>query len=110
MTPQEQAFIDSGTDFFNSAFSQIPDANAQEIKAEIVRKLQASTATGTPDSIQLTVGKGLDFIDAGVHLGSNQKVINITDIINQTINGLISKKVGIWGTVVNLFKLGHLTK
>lgn len=108
LTPQQQTFADSGVDFLNSVFSQIPNADVQAVKAEIVARL-AADATQTADTIEQTVGKGLDFVDAGIHLSTNAKAINIADIIDKTYNAFVSGG-GIFGLIGGLIKLKSATK
>lgn len=108
LTTQQQVFADKGVDFFNSVFGQIPSADAQAVKAEIVARL-AAEATQPVDAIEATVGKGLDFVDAGIHLSTNAKAINIADIIDNAYNAFITKG-GIFGLIGSLIKLKHVAK
>ena len=108
LTAQQTNFVDKGADFFNSVFSQIPSADAQAVKAELLAKLTADAALPT-DNIEQTIGKGLDFIDAGIHLSTNEKAITIGDLVDSTYNALAGGG-GFISAIVGLFKIKNALK
>lgn len=80
MTPEQEKFIDAGIDFFNNAFSDIPNDQAQEVKAEIIKRLQETTPN-TASPIKHTIVSGIKFADAGFHLHANTKGADIADSV-----------------------------
>ncbi len=109
LTQQEQTFIDSGADFVYSVLGQIPNEKFQEVKNELIKKLTYVAEQGPADKIETTIGKGLDFADAGIHLSSNAKAITIADAIDMLYKAVTGGK-GLFAIIGSLIKANHAIK
>lgn len=105
LTQEEQDFIKKGADFFNNAFSEIPNERAIAVKQALLTELQ-KTNEQTTASIKNTVISGIDFVDAGFHLVSNTKGVEVVDAIDQAADAFRDgKSIGLIKILGLFFKL-----
>ena len=99
LTTQQTTLIDDVATLTDALLAQIPVESVDEVKTELVTKLNALQGQTKPTVTQ-TIGAGLRVLDDAAQLSNNQKFEDVANILDQGYD-VVANHAGL--NIVNLF-------
>ena len=99
LTTQQLMLIDDVATLTDALLAQIPVESVDEVKAELVTKLNALQGQTKPTVTQ-TIGAGLRVLDDAAQLSGNTKFEDVANVLDQGYD-VVANHAGL--NIVNLF-------